>query len=44
MRGDGASGWVDYADEGGAAAALETLHATDIVGGGAVQVENSVDT
>ena len=23
MQGDGASGWVDYADDGGAAAALE---------------------
>jgi len=28
MRGDGASGWVDYVDEAGAAAALDTLHAT----------------
>lgn len=32
MRSDGASGWVDYVDEGGAASALETLDETDILG------------
>ena len=32
MRPDGASGRVEYADEEGADAALEALHATEILG------------